>query len=78
MTWDDAAEPKSWTWTDPATRQARNVAILELWAMGFSRQEIAEQYDLTPVRIGQIINDFGQHEKEVVLKTHRNRQRPTS
>jgi Mor family transcriptional regulator len=59
LRWDPAAEPKSWTWTDPATRQARNEHIIELWQLGYSRRDIARHYDISPARVSQIVNSFG-------------------
>ena len=59
MKWDPAARPRSWTWTSPSEREARNVAIYELWQLGWSRQRIAERYDLSPQRISQIVSEFG-------------------
>ena len=48
-------------WGDLTREQmdARNAAILELWAMGVSQREIAERFDLTAARISQIVNSFG-------------------
>jgi hypothetical protein len=57
--WDAAAQPASWTWTSPAEREKRNVGILELWEMGWSRASIAERFDITPQRVSQIVNTFG-------------------
>ncbi len=48
-----------WRWLSPEEREKRNEHILELWAMGYSRQIIAAEMDLTVQRISQIINDFG-------------------
>jgi hypothetical protein len=59
MTWDSAAEPRSWTWTSPEDREARNVQIMEWWELGVSREEIARRVDLTPARISQIVHSFG-------------------
>jgi DNA-binding CsgD family transcriptional regulator len=39
--------------------ERRNGRIHELWAMGYSRREIAQVVDLSPARISQIIADFG-------------------
>lgn len=44
---------------DKADRENRNEHVIELWAMGFDRHEIAELVDLTPQRISQIVNSFG-------------------
>jgi len=47
------------TWLSKAERDARDAHVLELWAMGYSRQEIARWVDLTPQRVSQIVNGFG-------------------
>jgi hypothetical protein len=46
----------TWTWLKPTEREKRNGHIRELWAMGKTRQELAEMFDLTKVRIMQIVN----------------------
>ena len=59
MKWDPAAEPKTWTWTSPEERKARNVQIMEWWELGVPRDEIARRVDVTPSRVSQIVSDFG-------------------
>lgn len=51
--WD--TPPTTWTWTSPSERAKRDAHIRELYAMGISKKEIAEQYDLTVQRVHQII-----------------------
>ena len=46
---------KSWRWLPPSQREARNEHIAELYALGYSYAEIAEQVDLTKQRVGQIV-----------------------
>jgi hypothetical protein len=53
--WDAAAQPRSWTWTSPSEREKRDGRIRELYAMGHSRRELADIFDLTPQRIDQIV-----------------------
>jgi len=43
--------------------EARNESILEKWQLGWSKQEIADHYGLTPQRIGQVILSFGVRER---------------
>ena len=45
-----------WKWLSPPKREARNEAIRELYAMGKTRRELAEMFDLTPQRIDQIVS----------------------
>ena len=45
-----------WRYLSPQERQKRDGHIRELWAMGVSRQEIAERYDITPARVSQIVH----------------------
>lgn len=49
------------TWSTPTAEQRaeRDERILELWALGETRQEIARRFDLTPERISQIVNGHG-------------------
>lgn len=47
------------SWLPAAAIEQRNERILELWAMGASRGEIARLVDLTPQRVSQIVNSFG-------------------
>jgi DNA-binding CsgD family transcriptional regulator len=49
----------TWRWLTPEEREKRNEHILELWAMGYSRIEIAEKMDITAQRVSQIVNSFG-------------------
>jgi len=46
-------------WSRVKDRIKRDEHIMELWAMGESREEIAEQVDLSPQRVSQIVNGFG-------------------
>ena len=46
-------------WSRVKDRIARDQQIMEWWAMGKSREWIAEQVDLSPMRISQIVNNFG-------------------
>ena len=56
-------EPKrtklEWRWLSPDERAERNEWIMELWAMGETREQIAEKVDLTPQRVSQVVNGFG-------------------
>ncbi len=40
-------------------RKDRDIGIMEKWQLGWSREAIAEHYDLTVQRISQIVNSFG-------------------
>ena len=44
-----------WTWLKPTEREKRDGHIRELWAMGWTRQELADEFDLTPQRVDQIV-----------------------
>jgi hypothetical protein len=44
-----------WKWDSPEKRQTRNEHIRELYRMGKTRQELSEMFDLTKVRIMQIV-----------------------
>jgi hypothetical protein len=44
-----------WKWDSPEKRQIRNEHIRELYRMGKTRQELSEMFDLTKVRIMQIV-----------------------
>lgn len=44
-----------WYWLPPPAREARDEHIRELWAMGRSRRSLADEFDLTPQRIDQIV-----------------------
>lgn len=46
-------------WSRVTDRIARDEQIMEWWAIGKPREWIAEQVDLTPVRVSQIVNGFG-------------------
>jgi DNA-binding NarL/FixJ family response regulator len=48
-----------WRYRTKAQRDKRDTAILELWAMGLDRREIARRFDLTPDRISQIVLSYG-------------------
>lgn len=50
------------TWDAPTAEQrvTRNEKIRELWELGVSREEIARITDLSPQRISQIVNAFGE------------------
>ena len=54
--------------------EKRDAQIREWWAMGLSRQEIAERVDLTPQRVWQIATGY----VKGGAVTDLNRQRPTS
>ena len=43
-------------WLSPPKREARDEHIRELYAMGKTRRELAEMFDLTPQRIDQIVS----------------------
>lgn len=62
-------------WLSREEQESRNVRIMELWALGYSRQAIAERVDLTPQRISQIVNNFGYGWRKEVSRTDRNRPR---
>lgn len=44
-----------WHWLTPSQREARDEHIRELWAMGRTRRELAEEFNVTPQRIDQIV-----------------------
>ena len=46
-------------WSDARKRAERDGHIMELWEMGYSREDIAEKVDLTVQRVSQIVNSFG-------------------
>lgn len=46
---------RPWHWLPPPKREARDEAIREKYAMGWTRHELAEEFDLTPQRIDQIV-----------------------
>lgn len=48
-------EQGSWRWKPREERDRRDAHIRELYAMGYTRHELAERFDLTPQRISQII-----------------------
>jgi hypothetical protein len=39
----------------PTEREKRDGHIRELYAMGWTKQELAERYDITPQRVHQIV-----------------------
>lgn len=45
----------------PEARERRDNLILELWAMGWTRERIASdpRVDVTPSRVSQIVANFG-------------------
>jgi hypothetical protein len=45
----------TWRWLTPTERAKRDGRIRELWAMGWTRQELADEFDLTPQRVDQIV-----------------------
>ena len=51
-------------------RDARVAQVMEWWAMGVSREAIAERLGVTPERVRQIVEQFGE---EVMGPTDRNR-----
>ena len=44
-----------WRWLTPIERAKRDGRIRELYAMGWTRQELADEFDLTPQRVDQIV-----------------------
>jgi hypothetical protein len=44
-----------WRWLTPVERAKRDGRLRELWAMGWTRQELADEFDLTPQRVDQIV-----------------------
>lgn len=44
-----------WTWLTPIERAKRDGRIRELYAMGWARQELADEFDVTPQRVDQIV-----------------------
>ena len=54
----------TWRYSTPEAREKRDAAIMEKWAMGWDHRDLAWEFDLTPQRIGQIINSFGVRERE--------------
>ncbi len=48
-----------WGSVTKADIEGRNAHVMELYAMGWSRRELADRFMLTPQRISQIVNDFG-------------------
>ena len=49
----------TWGYPTKAEREARDAHILELWQMGYDRDQIARWVDLTPQRVSQIVANFG-------------------
>jgi Mor family transcriptional regulator len=45
----------TWTWLKPTEREKRDGHIRELWATGWNRRELANEFDLTPQRVDQIV-----------------------
>jgi hypothetical protein len=52
-------ERPPWRYRTKEQRDARDVHILELWAMGWSAEMIGRKFDLTAPRINQIVSGFG-------------------
>jgi uncharacterized protein (DUF433 family) len=52
-------ERPPWRYRTKAQRDARDVHILELWAMGWTAEMIARKFNLTAPRINQIVASFG-------------------
>jgi DNA-binding CsgD family transcriptional regulator len=48
---------RRWYWLSPEERERRDVAILELYAMGRSYAEIGDAFGLTRQRIFQIVKE---------------------
>ena len=46
---------KTYTWLTPTDRAARDAAIKEKYAMGWTWKELADYYDLSKPRIRQIV-----------------------
>ena len=53
-------------WKPPSQRLERDELIREKFALGWSLQDLAKEYDLTPQRIWQIVNYY---RKEVPKQT---------
>jgi plasmid maintenance system antidote protein VapI len=46
---------KAYRFLSTAERNARDQRIREKWAMGWSRRELAQAFELTPQRVDQIV-----------------------
>ena len=44
-----------WRWLTATERAKRDGRIRELYAMGWNRQELADEFDLTRQRVDQIV-----------------------
>lgn len=49
----------TYRWSKTKDRERRDEHIMELWEMGWSREEIAQMVGLTSARISQIVRSFG-------------------
>lgn len=56
------------SWFSPTNVEARRAHVMELYALGYDRKEIAERVDITPQRVSQIVNSFGYGWREKVVK----------
>jgi hypothetical protein len=52
-------EKSEFRWSRHVDRPKRDAHIMELWALGLTREEIGERVDLTPQRVSQIVHSFG-------------------
>ena len=57
---------RTYWWKPPSQRLERDELIREKFALGWSLQDLAKEYDLTPARIWQIVNYY---RKEVPKQT---------
>jgi DNA-directed RNA polymerase sigma subunit (sigma70/sigma32) len=44
-----------WRWLEPVDRDKRDARIRELYALGLTWQELADEFDLSKPRIRQIV-----------------------
>lgn len=56
------------SWFSPSEVEARRARVMELYALGKSRHEIADDVAITPQRVSQIITSFGYSYREEVPK----------
>ena len=57
-------ERPPWRYRTKEARKDRDIGIMEKYDLGWSRHKIAEHYDLTPARVGQIVSSFGETFRE--------------
>lgn len=53
-------ERPPWRYSTAEARKDRNIGIMEKYDLGWSRESIAQHYDITPKRVSQIVGSFGE------------------